>query len=90
MKPTTDNFEMPDSETFKERFLATAKNKEEILKVLTENKDAVLKALKRKEKSWFFSSQLSSLLFFVAPLLTFVKNITHPPKTMPCTLPAQC
>lgn len=49
MKPTTDNLEMPNSETFKERFLATAKNKEEILKVLTENKDAVLKALKRKE-----------------------------------------
>lgn len=34
MKPTTDNFEMPDSETFKERFLATAKNKKEILKAL--------------------------------------------------------
>ena len=36
---TTDNFEMPDSEIFKERFLATAKNKKEILKVLTENRD---------------------------------------------------
>ena len=34
MTPTTDNLEMPDSETFKERFLATAKNKEEILNVL--------------------------------------------------------
>ena len=34
MKPTTENSEMPDSETFKERFLATAKNKEEILNVL--------------------------------------------------------
>lgn len=34
MKPTTDNSKMPDSEIFKERFLATAKNKEEILNVL--------------------------------------------------------
>lgn len=34
MTPTTDNLEMPDSETFKERFLATAKNKEEILNIL--------------------------------------------------------
>lgn len=34
MKPTTDNLEMPNSETFKEHFLATAKNKEEILNVL--------------------------------------------------------
>lgn len=34
-----DNFEMPDSETFKERFLATAKNKDDILKVSNENKD---------------------------------------------------
>lgn len=34
MKPTTDNLEMPNSETFKERFLATAKNKEEILNIL--------------------------------------------------------
>lgn len=48
MKPTTDNLEMPDSETFKERFLATAKNKEEILEILTKNKDAVLKTLNRK------------------------------------------
>lgn len=31
---------MPDSETFKERFLATAKNK-----------DDILKALKQKEKA---------------------------------------
>ena len=34
MMPTTDNSKMPNSETFKERFLATAKNKEEILEVL--------------------------------------------------------
>lgn len=34
MKPTTDNSKMPNSEIFKERFLATAKNKEEILNVL--------------------------------------------------------
>ena len=34
MKHTTDNSKMPDSETFKERFLATAKNKDAILKVL--------------------------------------------------------
>ena len=39
MMPTTDNSKMPDSETFKERFLATAKNKDEIFKVLNENKD---------------------------------------------------
>lgn len=37
-----DNFEMPDSETFKERFLATAKNKDAILKVLNENKDNLI------------------------------------------------
>lgn len=42
MMPITDNFEMPDSETFKERFLATAKNKEEILEVLTKNKDNLI------------------------------------------------
>lgn len=46
--PITENSKMPDSETFKERFLATAKNKEEILEVLTENKDIVLKTLNRK------------------------------------------
>lgn len=34
MKHTTENSEMPDSETFKERFLATAKNKDDILKAL--------------------------------------------------------
>lgn len=34
MMPTTDNSKIPDSETFKERFLATAKNKKEILEVL--------------------------------------------------------
>ena len=34
MKPTMDNSKMPDSEIFKERFLTTAKNKEEILNVL--------------------------------------------------------
>lgn len=34
MMPTTDNLKMPDSETFKERFLATAKNKKKILKAL--------------------------------------------------------
>lgn len=42
MMPTTDNSKIPDSETFKERFLATAKNKEEILEVLTENKDNLI------------------------------------------------
>lgn len=42
MKPTTDNSKMPDSETFKERFLATAKNKDDILKVLNENKDNLI------------------------------------------------
>lgn len=31
---TTDNFETHDSEIFKERFLATAKNKDAILNVL--------------------------------------------------------
>ena len=39
MKHTTENSEMPNSETFKERFLATAKNKDDILEVLTKNKD---------------------------------------------------
>lgn len=39
MKHTTENSEMPNSKIFKERFLATAKNKEEILEVLTKNKD---------------------------------------------------
>lgn len=47
--PTTDNSKMPDSETFKERFLATAKNKKEILEVLTENKNIVLKTLNKKK-----------------------------------------
>ena len=42
MMPTTDNSKMPDSETFKERFLATAKNKEDILEILTENKDNLI------------------------------------------------
>lgn len=42
MMPTTDNSKMPDSETFKERFLATAKNKDDILKVLNENKDNLI------------------------------------------------
>ncbi len=42
MTPTTDNLEMPDSETFKERFLATTKNKDAILKVLNENKDNLI------------------------------------------------
>lgn len=49
MMPTTDNSKMPDSETFKERFLATAKNKKEILEVLTENKNIVLKTLNKKK-----------------------------------------
>ena len=71
MKPTTDNSKMPNSEIFKERFLATAKNKDDILEVLTKNKD-----------TWFFSSQLLSLLFFVAVQPTFVKSIIHPPKTI--------
>lgn len=42
MKTTTDNSKMPDSETFKERFLATAKNKDDILKVLNENKNNLI------------------------------------------------
>lgn len=42
MKPTTDNSKMPNSEIFKERFLATAKNKDDILKVLNENKDNLI------------------------------------------------
>lgn len=82
MKPTTDNSKMPNSEIFKERFLATAKNKEEILNVLNENKDAVLKTLNRKGNTWFFSSPLLSLLFFVAVQPTFVKRIIHPLKTI--------
>lgn len=82
MTPTTDNLEMPNSEIFKERFLATAKNKEEILEILTKNKDAVLKTLNRKGDTWFFSSQLLSLLFFVAVQPTFMKSIIHPPKTI--------
>ena len=69
--PITENSKMPDSETFKERFLATAKNKDTILEVLTKNKD-----------TWFFSSQRLSLLFFVAVQSTFVKNIIHPSKTI--------
>ena len=40
--PITDNSKMPNSETFKKRFLTTAKNKEEILKVLNENKDNLI------------------------------------------------
>lgn len=71
MTPTTDNLEMPNSETFKERFLVTAKNKDAILKVLNENKD-----------TWFFSSQRLSLLFFVTVQPTFVKTIIHPSKTI--------
>ena len=82
MMPTTDNSKMPDSETFKERFLATAKNKEDILEILIENKDTVLKTLNRKENTWFFSLQLLSLLFFVAVQPTFVKSIIHPLKTI--------
>lgn len=42
MTPTTDNLKMPNSETFKERFLVTAKNKDAILKVLNENKDNLI------------------------------------------------
>ena len=42
MTPTTNNLEMPNSETFKERFLVTAKNKDAILKVLNENKDNLI------------------------------------------------
>lgn len=42
MKHTTENSEMPNSETFKERFLATAKNKDDILKVLNENKNNLI------------------------------------------------
>lgn len=33
---------MPNSETFKEHFLITAKNKDAILKVLNENKDNLI------------------------------------------------
>ena len=40
MTPTTDNLEMPNSETLKERFLVT-----------TKNKDAILKVLNRKDKT---------------------------------------
>ena len=91
MKHTTENSEMPNSETFKERFLATAKNKDDILEALQSiKKEDILEILKQKENTWFFSSQLLLSLFFVAPLLTFVKNINYPPKTIPCTLPAQC
>ena len=42
MMSTMDNSKMPDSEIFKERFLATAKNKDAILKVLNENKDNLI------------------------------------------------
>ena len=49
MTPITDNSKMPDSKTFKERFLATAKNKKDILEVLTENKNIVLKTLNKKK-----------------------------------------
>lgn len=66
-----DYLKMPNSETFKERFLVTAKNKDDILKVLNENKD-----------TWFFSSQRLSLLFFVAVQPTFVKSIIQPLKTI--------
>lgn len=37
-----DYLEIPNSEIFKERFLATAKNKDDILKVLNENKDNLI------------------------------------------------
>lgn len=91
MKSTMDNLKMPNSETLKERFLTTTKNKEDILEALQSiKKEDILEILKRKENTWFFSSQLLLSLFFVAPLLTFVKNINYPPKTIPCTLPAQC
>lgn len=40
MIPTTDNSKMHDSETFKERFLATAKNKDDILKTLNRKEKA--------------------------------------------------
>jgi hypothetical protein len=33
---------MPNSEIFKERFLAVAKNKDDILKVLNENKNNLI------------------------------------------------
>lgn len=41
MMPTTDNSKMPDSETFKERFLATAKNKDDILKALNQKNNLI-------------------------------------------------
>lgn len=47
----TENSKMP--KTFKERFLVTAKNKKEILEMLTENKNIVLKTLNKKKDTWF-------------------------------------
>ena len=52
MKHTTENSEMPNSETFKERFLATAKNKNDILEALQSiKKEDILEILKQKENT---------------------------------------
>ena len=52
MRPTMDNLKMPNSETLKERFLTTAKNKEDILEALQSiKKEDILEILKRKENT---------------------------------------
>lgn len=57
MMPTTDNSKMPDSEIFKERFLATAKNKDDILKVL---KDDILKVLNENKDNLISNDTLNN------------------------------
>lgn len=59
--PITDNSKMPNSETFKKRFLTTAKNKEEILKVLNENKDNLINndTLNNPQKEFFMQATLN-------------------------------
>ena len=61
MTPITDNSEMPNSEIFKERFLATAKNKDDILKVLNENKDNLTSndTLNSPQKEFFMQTSLN-------------------------------
>lgn len=61
MMPTTDNSKMPDSETFKERFLATAKNKDDILKVLNKNKNNLISndTLNNPQKEFFMQASLN-------------------------------
>ena len=52
MKSTMDNLKMPNSETLKERFLTTTKNKEDILEALQSiKKEDILEILKRKENT---------------------------------------